>query len=699
TSDNILGLEIARPQGLLSSLAPTPDWAAPMLAAAEEAVRQGRAAFIAATPRLNRRFTGYDLERACPGAGGFEWWRLFLGAEGTLGPITRIRVKLRRIEPEKRLIVAGFARFRDALAAATPLLADDPTAIEVMDEWVQRIAQDAGILARLPESLRPEGPVAYVFIEFNGHDPAEMQARMTACLERLRSLPGQIALHQARDLAEIRELWAIRSAGVGLLGKVDGAARPIAFVEDCVVPPESLPAFVDDFLRVLKGNGLGFGIHGHVDVGCLHIRPALDIDETTDRAKLVAVSDAVFALTRKYGGIFWGEHGKGVRGAYLPEWIGPRAYAALQSVKRAFDPAERFNPGKLVTLDRPHMGIATTPFRPFNARPGDALEKAFRCNGNAQCLSYQAAAPMCPSFKATGDLRHSPKGRADALRAWKVARDAGRPAPEDDLMAALDTCLGCKACASSCPVQVDIPSMRAAFYADHYSRSARPLSDRLVLAAERLSPLAVTLSPLLRPVWPLARRLAERALKTVDMPAHLARPVAAAHRIRLADLDRPLPGNAVLLWQDWFTALFDAKVAQDAIAGLSALGYCPLLVAMRPAGKAAQNMGAEAAFRRMAGRQVAALQKAAAAGVPMIGLDPAFVMMLRQDYPKAGLTPPRVMLAQEFLAAESASGRRFPQVRVQGKAAPRILSHCTEQTALPNAGALWAQVFAAIGLK
>lgn len=699
TSDNVLGLEIARPQGLLSSFAPAPDWATPMLAAAEAAARQGRAAFIDAAPRLNRRFTGYDLERACPETGGFEWWRLFLGAEGTLGPISRIRVKLRRIEPEKRLIVAGFASFRDALAAATPLLADNPTAIEVMDEWVQRIAQDAGILDRLPESLRPEGPVAYVFIEFNGHDAAEMQARVTTCLERLRSLPGQIALHQARDLAEIRELWAIRSAGVGLLGKVDGPARPIAFVEDCVVPPENLPAFVDDFLRVLKDNGLGFGIYGHVDVGCLHIRPALNIDETTDRAKLVAVSDTVFALTRKHGGIFWGEHGKGVRGAYLPEWIGPRAYAALQSVKRAFDPAERFNPGKLVTLDRPLMGIATTPFRPFNAKPGDALEKAFRCNGNAQCLSYQAAVPMCPSFKATGDLRHSPKGRADALRAWKVARDAGRPAPERDLMAALDTCLGCKACASSCPVQVDIPWMRAAFYADHYSRNARPLSDRLVLAAERLSPLAVTLAPLLRPAWPLARRLAGRALKSVDLPVHMSHPVAAAHRVRLADLDRPLPRNAVLLWQDWFTALFDAEVAQDAIMGFSALGYHPLLVAMRPAGKAAQNMGAEAAFRRMAGQLAEALQKGAATGAPMVGLDPAFVMLLRQDYPTAGLTPARVMLAQEFLAAEIASGRRFPQVSVQAKTAPRILSHCTEQTALPNAGALWAQVFAAIGLK
>ncbi|TMV76215.1 FAD-binding oxidoreductase, partial [Thioclava sp. BHET1] len=429
TSDNILGIELAQPQGLLSSLTPAPVWAGEILAQAEVSARQGRQAFIANTPKLNRRFTGYDLERACPEGGGFEWWRLFLGAEGTLGLMSRIRVKLRRIEAEKRLLVVGFDDFRAALAAATPLIAADPTAIEVMDETVQAIADKASILDRLPPGLRArEGQrVAYVFIEINGDDPQAVDAKIAHCRKILAGLPGIGAIHIAADLAEIRALWAIRSAGVGLLAKVDGTARPIAFVEDTVVPPENLPAYVDEFLSVLTRNGLGFGIYGHVDVGCLHIRPALNIDTETDRATLVAVSDAVFALTRKYGGIFWGEHGKGVRGAYLRDWIGPEAYRALQGIKAAFDPRGRFNPGKLVTNDTPIMGIATTPFRKVNAPEGDPLQRAFRCNGNAQCLSYAASTPMCPSFKASADVRHSPKGRADALRAWHRARAENGP--------------------------------------------------------------------------------------------------------------------------------------------------------------------------------------------------------------------------------------------------------------------------------
>ncbi|ANT60831.1 FAD-linked oxidase [Salipiger sp. CCB-MM3] len=700
TSDNLLGVEIARGQGLVSSLSDAPDWAAPMLAAAETAARAGRAAFIKNTPRLNRRFTGYDLERACPEEGGFQWWRLFPGSEGTLGPITRIRVKLRPLPKEKRLVVAGFASFRDSLAAAMPLLQDNPTAIEVMDERVQALAEEAGLLGRLPETLRPLGgeALAYTFVEFNGDDAAELAARIAACEARLQGLPGIRAVHVAAGSDEIRDLWAVRSAGVGLLGKIDGRARPVAFVEDCVVPPETLPEFLDGFLDILTRHGLSFGIYGHVDVGCLHIRPALDIDAEEGRARLVQVSDEIFELVNRHGGIFWGEHGKGVRGAYLEGWIGPEAYAALQGVKAAFDPSGRFNPGKLVAAGAPVMGIATTPFRPFNAPEGDPLEKAFRCNGNAQCLSYAASVPMCPSFKATGDVRHSPKGRADALRAWHGDRQTGEATiDEADLLGTLDTCLGCKACASTCPVQVDIPAMRAAFYAEVYTRKARPLTDRAMLLAERLSPLMLRAAPVIRPFWPLARRVAEVMLGVTDLPGELAHPLPRSARISLAELkQRALPERAVLVWMDWFSALYDGVTQRDVYQGLTALGYAPLFVEMLPAGKVAGDLGDRAGSAKMAGRLVAALSNGAASGAPMIGLDPAFVMALRQDYRKAGLDVPEVLLPQEFLAAEVRRGATLPQVP---GGALSLFTHCTESTGAPGARKDWQEVFAALGLQ
>lgn len=701
TSDNIVGLEIARPEGLLSSTETTPAWAQTILQAAEKAALAGRSAFIANTPALNRRFTGYDLERACPPEGGFEWWRLFLGAEGTLGLISRIRVKLRRIEPHKRLLVVGFDTFRSALAAASPLLAAEPTAVEIMDERVQVIAESAGILARLPGSLQAAKGrrIAYVFVEFNGEESAVVEDRIETCRRILGTLAGTGAIHVASDFEEIRQLWAVRSAGVGLLGKVDGRSRPIAFVEDCVVPPENLPNFVEEFLEILVQNNLNFGIYGHVDVGCLHIRPALDIDLPTDREKLVSISDQVFTLTRKYDGIFWGEHGKGVRGQYLREWIGPEAYEALQGVKAAFDPEERFNPGKLVTARDEIMGIASTPFRLFNAPEGDPLTRAFRCNGNAQCLSYSQKTPMCPSFKATADVRHSPKGRADALRQWHSDRQRGQvdPAFETDLLKMLDGCLGCKACASSCPIQVDIPTMRSVFYSDFFSRNSRPLKDRLVLAAEKMSPLLLWAAPFLRPVWPLLVRIGERMLSAVDLPKHLAGRPARRFRLTHADCaSGALPANAIILVQDWFTALFDPDLQRDILAGFIALGYAPRILDLVPAGKAAQNLGDMSRFGAMAREMTAQLESAAGTARPLVGMDPAFVMQLRQDYPKAGLNPPRVHLPQEFLADEMRFKKNFPQALPGGSAC--ILLHCTEIIGQPNAADLWSEVFQGLGI-
>lgn len=310
------------------------------------------------------------------------------------------------------------------------------------------------------------------------------------------------------------------------------------------------------------------------------------------------------------------------------------------------------------------MGIATTPFRPFNAPNDDPLEKAFRCNGNAQCLSYAASVPMCPSFKATWDVRHSPKGWADAQRAWhEDRRTAEATIDEADLLGTLDTCLGSKACSTTCPVQVDIPAMRAAFYADLYTRKARPLADRAMLLAERLSPLMLRASPVIRPFWPLARRAAEAVKGVTDLPADLAQPLPRSARVSLSELkQRALPERAVLVWMDWFSALYDGATQRDVYQGLTALGYVPLFVEMLPAGKVAGALGDRAGFAKMAGRLVAALSDGGASGAPMIGLDPAFVMALRLDIARRGSTCRRCSCRRNFLRRRS--GPAPPDVRL-----------------------------------
>ena len=281
---------------------------------------------------------------------------------------------------------------------------------------------------------------------------------------------------------------------------------------------------------------------------------------------------------------------------------------------------------------------------------------------------------------------------------WKVARDkgSGQEIDELDLLNALDTCLGCKACASSCPVQVDIPHMRSVFYADYFKHHSRPVKDRLILLGERLSPMMVQMVTTLRPLWPAVRHVAARLLETVDLPKELARPVPGVNCIGLQALGTPLPEGTVLVWQDWFTALFDETVQRDSLAGLKALGFKPLLVEMLPAGKVALNMGDLEGFKVMAAKLSQALQRASVSGVPMIGLDPALVMHLRDDYPKLGFSVPEVLLPQEFLTRELANGCKLPRAR-NGRQA-KLLSHCTESMSQTKASAMWNEVFSAIGV-
>lgn len=701
TADNVLGLELVLASGQrLDSAVPAPGWAEPMLAAVAAGCDAGRAPLLARVPQLSRRFSGLDLERARPDGQRLEWWRLPIGAEGTLGLITRLRLRLVPKPAHTLLSVLAFDSFPNVLAATRRLLRSDPLAIEVMDEWVQQLAQQAGLLDNLPEVLRGSGAEApvYAFVEFAGDDAEELRRRAAACTAEAAGLPGYRAAMTTENAAEIAHLWSVRSASVGLLGASADARRPIAFVEDCVVPPENLAAFVAEFGAVLRRHGLRYGIYGHADVGCLHVRPALDMDDEADRKRYKAVSDAVFETVTRHGGIFWGEHGKGIRGDYLEAFVGPEAFAAFRAIKRAFDPPNRFNPGKLMAESGARYTVSGAPLRQARAAPDDPMAKAFECNGNALCLTYAARMPMCPSFKISAELKHSPKGRAEALRGLQQAKRDGvaTAAMESDVYEALAGCLGCKACAGACPTHVDIPEMRSHFLADYHQRHRRPLADHLAIWMERLSPWGDRLRGPLR----LATALPfygwlGKAAGMVDLPR-----VARGARALGVPKFRPgmgIEGRGVLLVQDPFTNLFDAEAISDMARGLTALGYAPLLLPLLPAGKAAHVKGDRAGFRRQAERLRAHLVAAAGHGLPLVGVDPAFVYMLRSEYRRAGLDDlPKVLAVEEFLLAEHAEGRSLRRAAPGPKVT--LLLHCTERSLRPAARADWKRVFDLLGL-
>jgi Fe-S oxidoreductase len=450
---------------------------------------------------------------------------------------------------------------------------------------------------------------------------------------------------------------------------------------------------------------------GHVDVGCLHVRPALDLTDPGDEALIRKISDAVVALTRKYGGLLWGEHGKGFRGEYLSLYLGDALHTTFRRVKTAFDPSNRLNPGKLVTpcgCDHHPPRLDEVPLRAHADRQIPAAVRAawtsaVTCNGNGACHTADPHDAMCPTAKATGDRIHTPKGRAGLVREWlrRVTTHGGLPrtralgwekppTPDADFTAqvksALDGCLACKACSGTCPVQVDVPALKSQFLAHYHGRFRRPLRDWAVAALETVAPLAARV-PRLANALPAPRGLT--ALPRFSVPAwQNRRPPGLAS----------LAEAQVIVVPDVFTQCFDADALESAVTLLATLGWRVHVAPLFANGKPLHILGMHPAWRRTTAAWQAQLARLAASGKPLIALEPAIALTERDEIPKAfGATTPTLHLLGEFLAARFAA-RTVPRAMPPAPARTvHLLAHCSERGTAPAAAAAWVIVFAACG--
>lgn len=659
-------------------------------------------------PRMNRGLTGYNLQQMRAADGSLHLQKLLSGSEGTLAFTRAITLRLLPRPACRGIAVLRYAAFAAALDDIDHLIETDPAAIEIMDDKVLALAREDVVWSTLEAVLggATDSPVAgFNVVEFVGENEAEV----TQKLHRLaaRAVPPEIALLDqiiVRDPATVSTVWDLRKKAVGLLGRLGG----VPFIEDTAVPPESLPAYVREFRALLDAHGLDYGMFGHADVGCLHVRPVLDLQNPSHAALIRPLSDAVAALTKRYGGLLWGEHGRGFRGEYSPDFFGPELYGLLGEIKAAFDPHNLFNPGKLApafagaVIDR----IDTIPLRgaadrQITAGDRETFGKAVACNGNGACHSWDSFDLMCPSYKATRDRNQSPKGRAALLREWARLRSTGEDQSpgfasfEAEVKAALDTCLSCKACSNLCPVKVDIPDMKAAFLSRYHETHARPLRDRIVSRMDSALLVARRMPRLANAVTGLApvRHLAERLFGLVDLPRFH---VPGSHRV---DNKKDLAKTVILL-EDLFTSSFDGGVVEAAEGLLTILGYRVQRIAPMANGKARQVRGFDAAFRAVARRLQARLARIASAGHPILSLDAATGLMFADEYRKAtgGAPLPVVLGIEQFIAAEIEAGRALLPTTVLPAARFTLLIHCTEKAARPLTPKLWSGIFTAFGL-
>lgn len=694
-------------------------------------------------PELKRFMTGYDLVHARPTGGGLDLRALFCGSEGTLGVVVEATVKLTPIPTCSRLVVLGYRAFEHALASAEELVERDPSAIETVDQMVLGLARKDAIWPRVAGILGDsEGLAAVNLVEFAGTDPALIEAQVQRLVQDQagadRPEHAPITWAVARDAAEAAALWDLRKKGVGLLGNAPGPRRPVPFVEDTVVPPRNLRAYIADFRALLDAEGLRYGMFGHIDVGCLHVRPALDMRDPEDEARLERISDKVCELVQAHGGLIWGEHGKGMRSAYSPRFFG-EVWPALRRIKAVFDPHDQLNPGKITTAQAPLVSIDSPTRgqrdRQIDPRDQAAFEVAVACNGNGACYDYQPDHVMCPSSKITRDRIHSPKGRAGLMREWlRLLAEAGQPLAADgppgswftrarntvagapdfshQVQSAMHGCLSCKACATQCPVKVDVPAFKADFLQAYYGRYLRPLRDHLVGWLESTAPWAARTPRLANGLaaLPPVRWLLARLGGIVD-PPRFSHPTAAAGlaargaltatAATLGGLSDAQKARAVVLVPDAFTLFFDAPALLACYDLLVAAGYTPYVAPFVPNGKGLHVKGFLRRFARVARRNVDALGALARCGVPLIGVDPAVVLTYRDEYPHAlgeGAVDFTVWLIQDWLA-ERTESIRAETGHDDDPASWTLMAHCTERTASPGAEARWVRLFEAAGLR
>ncbi len=719
-----------------------------------DSCRNKRALILDKFPRLNRFLTGYDLEHVFNAdLTEFDLSRIITGSEGSLGFVAEAKLNITPIAKYKCLVNIKYDSFESALRNSPFLVAAAATSVETVDSKVLNLAR-SDIVWHQVKDLITDVPGKEMqglnIVEYNTESEQEIHDKISALTARLdeaieQQQAGIIGYQLTYDAAAINAIYTMRKKAVGLLGNTAGNHKPVAFAEDTAVPPENLADFILEFRALLDAHGLHYGMFGHVDAGVLHVRPALDLYDPEQERLLRTISDQVVALTAKYGGLMWGEHGKGYRSEYGPAFFGEELFTELRKIKAAFDPRNRVNPGKICTPYQSHDALVSVDGqkrawfdRQIPVAVRESFDSSMNCNGNGLCFNYEESSPMCPSSKVTKDRRHSPKGRAGLMREWlrlqqqagedilqteqrllqqgqgissiwqkiknTLAKRQGEADFSHEVMEAMEGCLACKACAGQCPIKVDVPSFRARFLQLYHSRYLRPAKDYVVANIERTAPLLAKAPKLVN--FFLGQRWLQKGLEHgvgyVDTPLlsvpTLAQRLEGRYRFsfdKLNALTAEERQRTVLLVQDPFTSFYEAELVADALQLLEKLGYQPLLLPFLPNGKPEHVKGFLKQFAATAATAAAFFNQLNQYQLPLLGLDASLVLVYRDEYVKA-LGKARgdfqVLLLQEWLVQQS-----LPKVAQAQQFS--LLAHCTEKTALPASEKHWQHIFTQMGLE
>jgi len=649
-------------------------------------------------PKVLRRVGGYNIDTIDGDGshGGHNMARLLVGSEGTLAFFNEIELELQPIPAHRVLGICHFPSFYSAMASTRRIVDLGPSAVELVDRTMIELSREIPMFRAVVDRFVQGEPAAILLTEFAGDDPPENLRRLKALVELMAELGFPGAVVEAVDPAFQQAIWEVRAQGLNIMMSMKGDGKPISFLEDCAVRLEDLADYTERLTRIFEKHGTYGTWYAHASVGCLHVRPVLNVKQELEVKKMRAIAEEAFAMVREYKGSHSGEHGDGlVRSEFHEAMFGRRMVSAFEEVKDTFDPDGLFNPGKIVRPSRmDNRGLFR--FKPeYRQLPIDtALDwsewggfaaAAEMCNNNGACRARDAAV-MCPSYRATGDEQHLTRGRANTLRLALSGQLGPEALVSEKMRETMALCISCKGCKRECPTGVDMARMKIEFlhhYRRHHRLSAR---DRLIAYLPRYAPYAAHIAPImnLRNRVPLLAGLGEWLFglsASRKLPQWSTRPYRGISSGT---------GREVVLLVDTFNRYFEPENARAAERVLIRAGY--RVVIADPAngrplccGRTFLAAGLVDEARREARRMLSTLAPHVAAGTPIVGLEPSCLLTLRDEFPailpgeETKALAQRAKLFEEFVDSEHSAGRfQLPLAPMEGRTA-LLHGHCHQK--------------------
>ncbi len=632
-------------------------------------------------PAIHRRNTGYaidlllETEPFSPNhhvttsqhhhdtASPFNFCKLVAGSEGTLMFMTEIKLNLVPLPPrEKALVCVHCHTIGESLQANLIALKYSPGSVELMDKAIMDCTRN-NITQRQNRFFIEGDPGAILIVEF----ARETREEIADLARRMEAEMREAGLGYNFPVVyppQVKRVWDLRKAGLGVLSNYPGDRKPVPVTEDTAVNPAVMPEYIADFDKMLATLGLDCVYYAHIGSGELHLRPVLNLRDPKDVELFHMVALGTAKLVKKYNGSLSGEHGDGrLRGEFIPYMLGEKNYALLKEIKRCWDPKGIFNPNKIVDTPKMNTSLRFTPGNQvkevetvfdFSSSHG-ILRAAEQCNGSGDCRNNVATGKwMCPSYMAVKDENTTTRARANILREFLTNSSKVNPFDHKEIYEVMDLCLSCKACKSECPSNVDIAKLKAEFLQHYYDANGIPLRSRLIAYITTINRLG-SIAPGIYNFFQKNSILSGISKRMLGFAPERSIPLLGASTLRAwaarNNSSRQDFTRTVYLFADEFTNYNDVETGIKAILLLNSLGCRVILPDHKESGRTFLSKGLVRKAKQLANANVTSLKDIVTSESPLIGIEPSAILTFRDEYPELVDAP--LKEASKVLAANA----------------------------------------------